>query len=302
MTLVLAFLLLLSPTLFAQSVIPNNPGVKPTVAIRNATIYPVTSAAIPNGTIVFSEGRITAVGANATIPAGATVVDGTGLSVYPGMIDAGSQVGLVEVSSVAGTDDTSELGDLNPNAKAAVALNPHSNVIPVTRVNGVTTVIASPEGGIISGQSALINLIGWTPPEMIVKSPVAMTIQFPRVRSNFADIPQDEEAAKEQQKSYSTQLDKLRDTFRDAQAYAKAASARERDRNTRRFDRDLILEALVPVVEGRTPVVIHAQRVNDLRAAIKFADEFKLKVILAGAADVVKVIPELKQRSIPVIL
>ena len=300
-TTLLASLALALP-LFAQSVIPNNPGVKPTVAIRNAAIYPVTSAAIPNGTIVFSDGRITAVGANATIPAGATVIDGTGLSVYPGMIDAGSQVGLVEVSSVAGTDDTSELGDLNPNSKAAVALNPHSNVIPVTRVNGVTTVVASPEGGIISGQSALINLIGWTPPEMIVKSPVAMTIQFPRVRSNFADIPQDEEAAKEQQKSYSTQLDKLRDTFRDAQAYAKAASARERDRNVRRFDRDLILEALVPVVEGRTPVVIHAQRVNDLRAAIKFADEFKLKAILAGAADVVKVIPDLKQRSIPVIL
>ena len=137
--------------LFAQSVILNNPGKKPAVAIRNATIYPVTSQPIANGTIVFANGTITAIGTNVSIPAGAMVIDGTGLSVYPGMIDSGSQVGLTEVSSVPGTNDVSELGDLNPNARADVAVNPHSNLIPVTRVNGITTVVVEPEGGIISG-------------------------------------------------------------------------------------------------------------------------------------------------------
>src|SRR6185503_17735345 len=116
----LALALLFTISAFGQSTILNNPGVKGTFAIRNATLVPVTSAPIANGTIVFSNGVITAVGANVSVPAGATVIDGTGLSVYPGMIDSGCSVGLVEMSSVAGTVDTSEIGDLNPNARADV--------------------------------------------------------------------------------------------------------------------------------------------------------------------------------------
>jgi imidazolonepropionase-like amidohydrolase len=295
-------LLLFAAPLAAQSVIPNNPGKKVTVAIRNATIYPVTSAPIANGTIVIAEGRITAVGANAAVPAGATVIDGSGLSVYPGLIDSGTTVGLVEVDSVAGTVDTSELGDLNPNARAEVAVNPHSNVIPVTRVNGITTVLTAPEGGVISGTSALINLIGWTPAEMVLKAPVAMHIRFPRVRSGFGDQPQDEEAEKEARKAYTNQLEKLRDTMRDAQAYARASSARTADRNVKRFDRDLILEALVPVIDGKVPVVLHASNARDVKAALEFADEFKLKAILSGVVDVAKSLPEIKKRDVPVIL
>ncbi|HJT18559.1 MAG TPA: amidohydrolase family protein, partial [Thermoanaerobaculia bacterium] len=289
--------------LLGQSVILNNNGKKPTVAIRNATIYPVTSAPIPNGTIVFANGIITAVGANVAVPAGATVIDGTGLSVYPGLIDSGTTVGLTEISSVPGSNDVNELGDLNPNARADVAINPHSNLIDVTRVNGITTVVSEPEGGIISGQSALIDLSGWTPKEMTLKSPLAMHIHFPRLRSgSFDEQPQDEEAEKEARKNYTSQIEKLRDIFRDAQAYAKAEEARAKDPNVKRFDRDVMLEAMVPVVEGREPVIMHANFARDIRAALKFADEFKLKVILADADDVARVIPELKSRNIPVIL
>jgi imidazolonepropionase-like amidohydrolase len=285
-------------SLFAQSVIPNSPGRKLTVAIRNATIYPVTSAPIENGTIVFANGVISAVGKDVAVPSGATVIDGSGLRVYPGLIDSGSHVGLVEMDSVAGTVDTNELGDINPNSRAEVAVNPHSNVIPVTRVNGVTTVVTEPSGGLISGSSALIQLAGWTPQEMTLKAPLAMHIHFPRIRAGeFSEQPQDEEAAKEAHKNYTKQIDKLRDTFRDAQAYAKAASAK-----IARFDRDVVLEALVPVVEGREPVVMHASLERDIRAALKFADEFKLKVILADADEVAKVIPDLRKRNIPVIL
>jgi imidazolonepropionase-like amidohydrolase len=237
------------------------------------------------------------------VPADATVIDGKGLSVYPGLIDSGTEVGLIEVNAVPGTVDTSELGDINPNAATIIAVNPHSNVIPVTRVNGITTVIAAPSGGIVSGEDALINLAGWTPQEMKVKAPVAMHLNFPRVRSAaFDEQPQEEEAAKEAQKNYTSQVDKLRDTLRDAQAYAKASAARTKDANVKRFDRDLVLEALVPVVEGREPVVIHADSARDIRAALKFAAEFKLKVILSGAQDVAKVLPELKKGNIPVIL
>lgn len=290
-------------SLFGQSVIMNSPGKKPAFAIRNATIVPVTSAPIPNGTIVFDKGVITAVGANVAIPAGATVIDGTGLSVYPGLFDAGCQVGLAEISSVPGSVDVAELGDINPNARAEIALNPHSNLIPVTRINGITTAVVEPEGGIISGSSALVQFAGWTPAEMTIKAPLAMHVHFPRLRAGgFDDQPQDEEAEKEAKKSYTKNIDKLRDTLRDAQAYAKAAAARKGDASVKRFDRDVMLEALVPVVEGREPVVMHANLARDIRTALKFADEFKLKVILADAEDVAKVIPELKSRNVPVIL
>jgi imidazolonepropionase-like amidohydrolase len=297
------FALLLTSSAFAQSTILNSPGLKPVVAIRNATIVPVSSAPIANGTIVFANGIITAVGANAAIPAGATVIDGTGLFVYPGMIDSSSSVGLVETDSVPGGVDTSEVGDFNPNAMAAVAINPHSELVPVTRVSGVTHVVSTPEGGIISGQSALVQLAGWTPPEMVVKSPAAMHIRFPRLRSGgFFGQPLDEDAEKEQRKTYTKDVDRLRDLLRDAQAYAKAAAARAKDGKIRRFDRDLTLEALVPVVEGRVPVVMHANLARDIRAALAFADEFKLKVILSGAQDVGRVLDEVKRRNIPVLL
>jgi imidazolonepropionase-like amidohydrolase len=295
--------LLVAASLHAQSIIPNSPGVKATFAIRNATIVPVTSAPIAHGTIVFANGSITALGADVAVPAGATVIDGTGLFVYPGMIDSGSSVGLVEMDSVSGTVDTAELGELNPNARAAVAINPHSELIPVTRVNGVTHVVSTPDGGIISGQSALIQLAGWTPSEMVVKASAAMNIRFPRLRSApLVEVPQDEEAEKDRTKSYRRELDRLRDLFRDARAYAKAAAARTSDPKVRRFDRDLVLEALVPVVEGREPVVMHAELARDIKAALEFGDEFQLKVILAGAQDVARVIPELKRRNVPVLL
>jgi imidazolonepropionase-like amidohydrolase len=293
----------LASSAFAQSVIPNNPGTKATFAIRNATIHPVSSAPIPNGTIVFSGGLIRAIGRDVAAPSDATVIDGTGLSVYPGLIDSGTAIGLTEISSVAGSNDVNELGDLNSNARAAVAINPHSNLIPVARVNGITAVVTAPGGGLISGQAALIQLAGWTPEEMVLKDPVGMVINFPRIRtSSFFDLPQDEEAEKEAKKAYGKQLDKLRDVIRDARAYGKAWDARGRATTTPRFDRDLILETMVPVVQGRLPLIVQANLEEDIRAAIRFAQEVDLKMILAGGADVQKVLDELKRRDIPVLL
>lgn len=294
---VVVFLTLVTASLFAQSVIINNPGKKGTFAIRNATIVPVTSAPIPNGTIVFSNGVITAVGANANVPADATVIDGTGLFVYPGLIDSGTKIGLTEIDSVAGTVDTSEIGDVNPNARADVAVNPHSNLIPVTRLNGITTVVTVPQGGLVSGQSALIQLAGWTPKEMTIKAPLALHIRFPRLRSGALEEQPQEEEEKEATKTYRDQLDKLHDLFRDARAYAKAKSAA-----AHRFDRDVVLESMVPYVEGKLPVIIHADIERDIRAALKFADDEKIKVILAGAVDAPRVVNDIKSRNIPVIL
>ena len=305
-TVLAAALAACAASLFGQSTIANGPGTKPVVAIRNATIHPVTAPVIENGTIVFAGGVITEIGAGAPVPAGATVVDGAGLHVYPGMIDAGSSVGLTEIDSVAGTVDTSELGDYNPNARAAVALNPHSELIPVTRVNGVTHVLSVPEGGVISGQSALVRMAGWTPAEMVVKDPAALHVRFPRLRSaQSGEVPQEEVAEKEKEarKAYGLEIDRLRKVIEEARAYVRAAEARGPEGGAPRFDRDLMLEALGPAVVGKVPVVIHASLARDIRAALRFAEEMKLtNVVLAGAQDVAQFVPELRSRGISVIL
>jgi imidazolonepropionase-like amidohydrolase len=292
--------LFLAASLQAQSVIPNNPGVKTTTAIVHATIYPVTSAPISDATIVMENGVIRALGRDVTIPSGARIIEASGLSVYPGMIDAGTNVGLTEVSSVRGTNDITELGDFNPNARASIAINPNSNVIPVTRVNGITYVVTKPEGGVVSGQGALIRLAGWTPQQMIVRDPVGFYISFPQLSTpSFSDQPQDEEAKKKSEKEYTSKLEQLRNTLRDARAYSKAFAASPRSKT---FRRDLILEALVPLVDRRAPAVISANRAADIKAALKFAEEEKIDAILAGGADVQRVLPDLAKKKTPVIL
>jgi imidazolonepropionase-like amidohydrolase len=148
-------------------------------AIRNVRIVTVTGPVIDNGTVVIANGKIAAVGANASAPSGAKVIDGNGLSVYPGMMDADTEIGLTEIGSVAGSVDTNEIGDNNANIHVDVAIRPDSSHIAVTRVNGVTTALTAPRGGLIAGQSAIVNLDGWTPREMVLKSPVAMHINWP---------------------------------------------------------------------------------------------------------------------------
>src|SRR6201988_1574803 len=187
MTRTLLVLMICATSLFAQQI--GNPttqdGVIPprgTIAIRNAKIVTVSGPDIERGTIVIRDGKIEAVGANVSVPAGVQTIDGRSLSVYPGMIDAGTNMGLVEVPQGAnGTVDLSEVGDLNPNAKAIIAVNPHSAHIAVTRVEGITNTLTAPTGGLISGQAALINLLGTAPKEMAVVPQVALVINYPRV-------------------------------------------------------------------------------------------------------------------------
>ena len=157
----------------------NLTGTPGTFAITNARIVTVSGQTIPNGTIVIAGGKITAVGANASIPAGATRIDGKGLSVYPGMIDAGTSMGLAEIgNSVIGTVDVAETGNINPNAKAILGLNPHTSHINVTRVNGITMAHSMPRGSLIAGQSAVINLNGSSQDEMSVVPTFGLVVSF----------------------------------------------------------------------------------------------------------------------------
>jgi imidazolonepropionase-like amidohydrolase len=302
--------LLLAPTV-AQQI--GNPTLQQGVtaprgiyAIRNARIVTVSGAEIENGTVVIRDGKIEAVGPTVNIPVGAQTIDAKGLSVYPGMMDAGTSLGLVEVPQGApGTVDLTEVGELNPNAKAVIAINPHSAHIAVTRVDGITNAVSMPLGGLIVGQAALINLVGTTPQEMAVVPYAALVINFPRIGrrgGEFAAEQQPEANLSETLQANERQLDQLRKMLRDAEAYGRAQDAYAKDRSLPRPDQNIVLESLVAYVRGERPVIFRADREAEMRGAIKFAEEMKLKPIILGGDDAWKIASLLKEKNVPVIL
>jgi len=284
------------------------PGPHGTYAITNAKIVTVTGAEIARGTVVIgADGKILAVGANVAVPAGATVTDAAGLTVYPGMMDAGTSMGLSEIGQgAASTVDVSEVGSFNPNAQAIYGLNPHSAHVGVTRVVGITHVASSPNGGIISGQTAIVNLSGWTQPEMQVVPRAALVINLPR--SGFAGrgfggfAAQNQGGTQDANRLRDRQMDSLRAILRDAEAYGKAIDAAEKDKTLPRVQRDVVLASLVPAVRGQISVIFTADRASDIRAAVNFAKEMKLKPIILGAGDAWQITAFLKENDVPVIV
>ena len=278
----------------------------PTYVIRNARVVTVSGADIENGSVVISGGRITAVGPSVTAPAGAQEIDARGLTVYPGMIDLGTNMGLSEVSSVGATNDTNELGDMNPNAAAVWAVNPSSSHIAVTRVEGVTSALSLPSGGVISGQAAFINLAGSSPREMAVAPLAALVVNFPVIGGGggFAafqlaqqGITQDAITARDRR------VEELRRMLRDAEAYGRAQDAFARDpKSVPRPPTDVRLAALVPYVRGERPVIFRAERERDIRAAVRFAEEMKLKPVIIGGSESGRAAQFLKEHNVPVIL
>ncbi|MEP6920848.1 MAG: amidohydrolase family protein [bacterium] len=301
---------LLNTTSFAQQ--PGNPttqeGVMPprgVYAIRNARIVPVSGPEIASGTVLIRDGKIEAVGANVNVPGDAQSIDATGLSVYPGMIDASTSMGLVEVGQGAnGTVDTAEVGDLNPNAKAIIAINPHSAHIAVTRVDGVTGVVSLPVGGLVSGQAAILNLLGTSPQEMAVVPYAALVINYPRTSTGGGEFfsPQQQSNLSEALSAANRQLEQIRKLLRDGEAYGRAMDASAKDKTSPRPDRNVVLEAVVPYVRGERPVIFRAERESEIRGAIKFAEELKLKPIILGGDDAGKIAAFLKEKDVPVII
>ena len=284
-------------------------GVMPargTFVIRNARIVTVSGADIENGSVVIRDGKIEAVGVSVNAPGGAQTIDGRGLSVYPGMIDAGTNMGLVEVpQGASGTVDTSEVGDFNPNSRAIVAVNPHSAHIGVTRVEGITSVVSAPTGGLISGQAALINLLGTSPREMSVVPNAALVINYPRLGAGggggFGGFQQ-QFNLQDALTNAERQLEQIRKMLRDGEAYGRARDAFAKDSSLPRPNVNVVLEALVPYVRGEQPVIFRADREAEIRGAIKFAEEMKLKPIILGGDDAWKVASLLKEKNVPVIL
>lgn len=274
-------------------------------AITNARIVTVSGATIDNGTLLIQNGRIAAVGANVQVPANAEKIDGKGLSVYPGMIDADTNLGLSEIPLGANaTVDVAEVGTINPNAKAITGVNPYSSHVNVTRVNGITTVLSSPSGGLVSGQAAVINLNGSTQAEMAVEPTAGLLINFPRV-STFGGFtpgvgPQTVDF-NEAVKRRDAQMDDLKKLFRDAENYGRAHDAYAKDKTLPYPPFDIKLEALVPYVRGERPIFFTAERDRDIRGVAKFVADTKVKGIIIGGQEAWKAADDLKKNNIAVI-
>ena len=269
-------------------------------AITNATIVPVVGPRIPRGTVVIENGRIAAVGANVTPPAGAQVIDATGLFVYPGLIDAGTQLGLTEITEQGGPGPTDlrELGDFNPQDDALVAVNPFSEIIGTTRVNGVTTVITSPLGNQISGMAALIDLAGWTPAEMAVLPKAGMIMTYPRSAGGggFGQQQTPEQIRERVQRESRA----LRDYLGNARAWADLRARSES--SATRPTMNQAMEAMIPVMRGEAPAIFDVETAEQIRGVLSLVDSFNIKVILRGASYAWELADTLAARHIPVIV
>ena len=222
------------------------------------------------------------------------------------MIDSYTTLGLVEVDAVNATVDTTELGDYNANMKALTAVQPNSELIPVARSNGVTSVLTCPQGGVISGQCAFINLDGWTQEQMKLVAPGALHLVYPRVGfggrgggfGGFA-LPGVTDAQKQ---ARDKKVDDLKKKLEAAQEYLKAKEAAAQDKTLPAHPIDLGFEALIPFIKGEAPVLIAASGKAEIEGALALADQFKLKLILYGAEDALKVADKIKAKNIPIVL
>lgn len=285
-----------------------------TYAITNARIVTVSGPVIERGTVVIRNGLIAAAGANVNAPPDARVIDGAGLTVYPGLIDSYTNLALPEPAPgpspgggggggffllqqlqqqqrpPSGPNSTQPAG-LQPEVMIEDVIRPGGTEIESWRSVGVTTALTSPRSGIWMGQSALINLSGDTPQQMIVRSPVAMHIGFTPLRTGAYPG------------SLMGVFSTLRQMMLDAQRYRDAMQIYERNpRGTRRPDTDRSLAALIPVLEGRMPVVMIANSEREINRALDLASEFKLKLIIAGGQEAEKVADRLAKQDVPVLL
>lgn len=272
--------LTLNPVAFGSDEVPGAPQRKP-IALTNATLHPVSSKPIEGGTLVFDQGRIVALGAKVKIPDGAQVIDLKQKHVYPSLIESHSQIGLKEINAVRATRDERETGSLNPNAKAATAVNPDSEVIPVTRANGVLLALSAPSGGRISGFAAMLQLDGWTSEDITLKQKAALVIDWPSPPSS----------------GESPGLKILQRTFRQARAYRKARQANKEGQSF-----DIRLEALLPVLDGDVPVMVLANDAREIQASVAFASEEGIRLIIFGGHDAEQCAALLKQSDVPVVI
>ena len=262
-----------------------------TIAITGATVYPVSGPRIEHATVLIRDGKITAVGTHVVIPARATRIDATDRWVTPGLLDGAGQMGLVEIDAVAGTRDADVRNDTVSAAfNVAEGINPASTLIAITRMGGVTTTLAMPQTGLIRGQAVLIDLDGPTLEAMLVKSPAAVVAELSEATKSAGGGSRAGAAARLRRVlDDALEFGRRRDDRSHAQMRALAAPAAD-------------LAALAPVLRGELPLIVIANRRSDIATALRIGAEYRLKLILAGAAEGWQMAAEIARAHVPVLV
>ena len=286
----------LSPSWASAQVRMTVPPQSEPVALQGATIHTMATGVIENGTILFENGLITAVGTDVQIPPGTRIVDVSGKHIYPGLIDAYSTVGISEIGAVGVSNDINELGDFNPNVRADVAVNAESRHIGTTRSAGVLVTMTTPGGGLISGMSSAMSLEGWSWEEMSMESAAALNVNWPNPKPgqgrSFGGFggPQAEPVP------YPEQVQQLKDFFAEARAYRDAVAAGEEVRTDSRY------AAMIRAFDRAIPVVVSADGAAQINDAVTWAQEEDLRLVIRGGRDAIHVADRLVANEIPVIL
>ncbi|CAN5714671.1 amidohydrolase [soil metagenome] len=290
-------------TAIASDEIPGAPQKQP-ILLFGGDVYIVSGDVIRGGEVLFENGKIVAVGKEidgAAHSASVQRIDCTGKRVYPGLFNANSEIGLIEIDAVRATRDQNEVGPINPNARAEVAINPDSELIPVARSNGVLLSLTAPGGGLLSGTSAVIQLDGWTWEDMTLKSPIGMHVQWPRMAPARAWWMRDTERQQNQKRDEA--LKQISQTIADARAYLTAKNARGSAAGlTVDLDFNARWEAMIPLLEGKIPLIAEANDQMQIQSAVAFAVKEKIKLIIMGGYDAVLCADLLKKYDVPVIV
>jgi imidazolonepropionase-like amidohydrolase len=261
-----------------------------TIAITGGKVYPVSGPPIEGGTVLIVSGKIAAVGANVAIPAGAQRIDATGKIVTPGFVNSSTQLGVQEVSQVNDTRDMSARGKDNIAAAFTVwdGLNPNSVMMAPARKDGITSFIVMPTGGLVAGQAALLDVVPGTTTDMIIRAPVAMV----------AEVGDPQQAGVNSRGELIVKLRELLDDTRFFQTHRDAFDrAQTRPFAASRLD----LQAMIPVIQGKLPLVVVVDRASDIDAAMRIAREFNVKLMIGGGAEGWMMADKLAAARIPVL-
>jgi imidazolonepropionase-like amidohydrolase len=282
---------------FLGTAVPAAPAPASVLALVGGDVHTVSNGTLEGATVLIENGKVTAVGTDVAVPPGAERVDVSGRHVYPGLIAAHTWLGLSEIESVRGTQDVRESGNINPNARAVVALNADSELIPVARANGILTVLTATAGGALSGRSVVWNLDGWTWEDFTVKEPAGLHVNWPSLVP-VSSWP--EKSEEEQKKEREKALKDLREAFENAAAYMKARDAMAA--GGPRHETDVRWEAMMPALRGEMTTFVHADEYRQIESALDFAGEFGLKPVLVGGRDAWRLADRLAAENVPVVL
>ena len=269
------------------------------IILKGGILHTVSTDILEGYDILFSKGKIIRIEKNIMASPETDVYDVFGKHIIPGYIAPITRIGLVEIGLVKQTRDFAERGSFNPNVKANVSYNPDSDLIPITRSNGVLVVNSVPAGGRISGQSSVMMLDGWTWEQATLKHPSGLHINWPSMRINYgANVKKSEKQQKEEIQKSIRDLDHM---VRDVRAYFQRIKQRSRIAGERQKS-DLRLESMIPFVVEKKKIFIHADEARQIKSAVEWAKKNDLKIIIVGGSDSWRLTDLLVKNNIPVVI